>query len=149
MRQTNVNKDQYLFLRDKLNSLYKNKPSDIDVSKVVDTFYQAGENSGLKGLQAARRLERQAFLRQERFLNRNTGDLKIATETKLSRIGTDKPLSRQEMQHIKELEEYIKHPIISDAGKINKLNRAKDLVSKTKERLTLGWVRGNRGRWYK
>ena len=137
-RETYVNKDQYLFLRDKLNSLYKNKPSDIDVGKVVDSFYQAGEKSGLTGLQVARKLEREAFRQEGKFLNRNTGDLKIATEAKLNRIGTDKPLSRQEMQHILELQQYVKHPIIPDAAKINKLNRAKDIIKKTKERATWG-----------
>ena len=60
-RETLVNKDQYTFLRDKLNSLYKNKPSDIDVNKVADKFYQSGEDSGIKGLQLARKLKREAF----------------------------------------------------------------------------------------
>jgi len=133
-RETLVNKEQFLFLRDKLNALYKNKPSDIDVSKVVDSFYQAGENSGLKGLQAARALEREAFYQEGKFLNRNTGDLKIATEAKLNRIGTDKPLSLQDTKHIEELQKYVKHPIISDAGKINKLNRAKKIIKTLKQR---------------
>jgi hypothetical protein len=61
LRETNVNKEQYLFLRDKLNALYKNKPSDIDVSKVVNQFYQDGENAGIKGLQEARALQRKVF----------------------------------------------------------------------------------------
>ncbi|HNX03845.1 MAG TPA: hypothetical protein PKM71_09295, partial [Candidatus Cloacimonas sp.] len=114
-RQTLVNKDQFTFLRDKLNTLYKNKPSDVDVSSVVNQFYTDGENSGIKGLQQARQLTREAFQNESKFLNRNTGDLKIATEQKLSRIGTDKPLSKQELDHIRELERYIGHPIEKDA----------------------------------
>ena len=131
-RQTLVNKEQFLFLRDKLNSLYKGKPSDIDVSKVVDSFYQSGENSGLNGLQAARKLEREAFLKADKFLD-NKGDLRIANEVKLSRIGTDKPLSQQEMKHILELQGYVKHPIITDATKINKLNQAKATIKRAKQ----------------
>lgn len=60
-KETLVNKDQFLFLRDKLNSLYKNKPSDIDVSKVVNKFYQSGEDAGIKGLQQARQLQKRVF----------------------------------------------------------------------------------------
>lgn len=138
-RRTLVNKEQFLFLRDKLNSLYKNKPSDMDVSKVADRFYQAGEDSGLKGLQAARKLEREAFYQEEKFLD-NRGDLRIASEAKLNRIGTDKPLSKQEMAHIEELQRYVKHPIISDAGKINKLNEAKSLTAKRKEQIKWGAI---------
>lgn len=131
-RETMVNKDQYLFLRDKLNSLYKNKPSDMDVRKVVDTFYQSGEDSGLKGLQEARKLEREAFFKADKFLD-NRGDLRIATEGKLNRIGTDKPLSKAEMAHIEELQKYVKHPIIKDAESINKLNQAKLSLQRKKD----------------
>jgi len=122
-RQTSVNKEQYLFLRDKLNSLYKGKPSDIDVSKVVDKFYQSGEDSGLKGLQEARRLEKEAFRKLDKFVDAK-GDLKIATEAKLSKVGTKRPLSKQDMDHIKELEGYINSPILSEAEKINKINQS-------------------------
>ncbi len=140
--KTLVNKDQFTFLRDKLNALYKNKPSDIDVSKVVNQFYQDGENAGIKGLQNARALTREAFVQESKFLNKNTGDLKIATEAKLSRIGTDKPLSRQEMEHIRELQKYIKHPIETDATKINKLNAAKDAVKEIKKTTKKWALRG-------
>ncbi len=76
MRETLVNKDQYTFLRDKLNSLYKNKPSDIDVSKVVNEFYQSGENSGIKGLQIARELTKKAFEIEDKLdVNKITRDL--------------------------------------------------------------------------
>ena len=122
-RETLVNKDQYTFLRDKLNALYKNKPSDVDVSRVVNQFYADGENSGLVGLQKARALSKQAYQNESKFLNKNTGDLKIATEQKLSRIGTDKPLSKQEIDHIRELEVYTGHPILKDAVSINKINK--------------------------
>lgn len=76
MRETKVNKEQFLFLRDKLNSLYKNKPSDIDVSKVVNKFYESGEASGLKGLQEARALQRKVFEIEDKIdLNKITRDL--------------------------------------------------------------------------
>lgn len=76
MDETLVNKDQFLFLRDKLNSLYKNKPSDIDVSKVVNQFYQSGENSGIKGLQKARELQRKVFEIEDKIdVNKITRDL--------------------------------------------------------------------------
>jgi len=59
--ETLVNKKQFLFFRDKLNSLYKNKPSDIDVSGVRDAFYKSAEASGMKGLNAAKALENNVF----------------------------------------------------------------------------------------
>ena len=130
-KQTLVNKDQFLFLRDKLNSLYKNKPSDIDVSRVVDSFYQAGENSGLRGLQAARKLEREAFLKAEKFID-SKGDLKIATEAKLNKIGVGK-ISKQELEHIRELQKYVDHPILDDATKINRINQAKAGLQRKKD----------------
>ena len=130
--KTLVNKDQYTFLRDKLNSLYKNKPSDVDVSKVVNQFYTDGERSGLIGLQKARQLSREAFRNEERFLNRSTGDLKI-TESKLSRVGAKNPLSKQEIDHIAELEKYVDHPIIKDAANINKLNNAAERIRNLKK----------------
>jgi len=75
-KETRVNKDQFLFLRDKLNALYKNKPSDIDVSKVANKFYEAGEASGMKGLQAARKLEREVFQIEKKIdLNKIARDL--------------------------------------------------------------------------
>jgi hypothetical protein len=131
-KRTLVNKEQYLFLRDKLNSLYRGKPSDLNVSRVANSFYQSGENSGLKGLQNARALEREAFVKSDKYLTKN-GDLKIANESKLNKIGTDRPLSKQEMEHIKELQEYVNHPIIKDAISINKLNKAKELLKNYKQ----------------
>lgn len=122
-QKTNVNVDQYKFFRDKLNSLYKGKPSDVAVSDVVNQFYQDGENAGIKGLQLARRLQREHFAMEDMFLNGKTGDMKIATEAKLNKVGI-KPLSKAEVDHIKELEKYIGTPIISEAEKINKLNKA-------------------------
>jgi hypothetical protein len=132
-RETLVNKEQYTFFRDKLNSLYKNKPSDVDVGDVVNQFYTDGENSGIKGLQQARKLSREAFKKEEMFLNKNTGDLKIANEQKLSRIGTKKTLSKQELDHIRELEAYIGHPITRDATNINKINEAIDKINRIKK----------------
>ena len=141
-RETLVNKDQYTFLRDKLNALYKGKPSDVDVSKVVNQFYMDGENSGIIGLQKARSLTRQAFRKQEMFLNGNTGDLKIATEQRLGRIGSKSTLSDQELTHIRELEQYIGRPIITDAVKINKLNRAAERFENLKKESLKWGVRG-------
>jgi hypothetical protein len=132
-RETLVNKEQYTFFRDKLNSLYKNKPSDVDVGDVVNQFYADGEKSGIKGLQQARKLSREAFKKKEMFLNSNTGDLKIANEQKLSRIGTKKTLSKQELDHIRELEAYVGHPITKDATNINKINAALERIKKIKK----------------
>jgi len=87
MNETLVNKEQFTFLRDKLNSLYKNKPSDIDVSKVVNEFYQAGENSGMKGLQQARKLQRTLFDIEDRIdVNKITRDLVKAKNPQWSKV---------------------------------------------------------------
>lgn len=130
-RETLVNVDQYTFFRDKLNNLYKNKPSDVDVSKVVNQFYQDGENSGIKGLQKARELSRKSFEIQDRFID-SKGDLKIANEAKLSKLGVGK-LSKQDLDHIKEIEDYIGQPIASEAEKINKINRSFKNIRRAKD----------------
>ena len=61
MRETKVNKKQFIFFRDKLNALYKNKSSDIDVSGVRDAFYKSGEDAGMEGLNIAKSLENKVF----------------------------------------------------------------------------------------
>ena len=87
MNETLVNKEQFTFLRDKLNALYKNKPSDIDVSKVVNEFYQAGENSGMKGLQQARELQRKLFEIEDKIdVNKITRDLVKAKNPQWSKV---------------------------------------------------------------
>lgn len=116
LRETLVNKDQYTFLRDKLNSLYKNKPSDVDVSKVVNRFYADGEASGIKGLQQARSLQRQAFQARENLYRKG-----LIAEKKLDKFQT---LSAAEKRQLSEIEKYIGEPFIDD---LDKLTAAKEL----------------------
>jgi hypothetical protein len=116
LRETLVNKDQYTFLRDKLNSLYKNKPSDVDVSKVVNRFYADGEASGIKGLQQARGLQRQAFQARENLYRKG-----LIAEKKLDRFQT---LSAAEKRQLSEIEKYIGEPFVDD---LDKLTAAQEL----------------------
>jgi hypothetical protein len=105
-RETLVNKDQYTFLRDKLNALYKNKPSDVDVGKVVNQFYSDGESSGIKGLQAARELQRKAFQAEENLYSKG-----LLKEGKLDKF---QQFSEAEKRQLREIEKYIGQNFVDD-----------------------------------
>lgn len=128
-----MSKEDFSTYRDALGAMLREKPSDVLVMGARNALYNSAEKSGMSGIKVARDMEKTAFQRADQFLNRNTGDLKIATEARLSRIGTDKPLSQQEIRHIQELQRYVNHPIISEADKINKLNKAKDIIRNMKQ----------------
>lgn len=115
-RETLVNKDQFMFFRDKLNSLYKGKPSDIDVNSVVNKFYESGENSGIKGLQNARRLQREVFQAQDRFKESLKGQRKLDNFQKLTEA---------EKRELREIEKYIGDPFVDDIDAIT-ADRAMD-----------------------
>jgi hypothetical protein len=110
-RETLVNKDQYTFLRDKLNSLYKNKPSDVDVSRVVNQFYADGEASGLKGLQQARSLQRQAFQAEEKYLNKQGGLKALGKERGLDKFHK---MTQDEIRQLREVENYTGVKFVDD-----------------------------------
>lgn len=112
---TNVNKEQYTFLRDKLNTLWKGKPSDVDVSKVINQFYQDGETSGIKGLQEARRRSKMVFDMKKRF-ETSQGDLKaLLQEKSLDRYYNQ---SQENIRKLKEAEKYIEMPVVDDLKKV-------------------------------
>ena len=87
MRETKVNKKQFLFFRDKLNALYKNKPSDIDVSAVRDAFYKAGEDAGMKGLNVAKEMENKVFDIEKKIdIRKITNDLVKAKNPQWTKV---------------------------------------------------------------
>ena len=121
MSETNVNKYQYQFLRDKLNSLYKNRPSDKDVGNIVNEFYANGEASGIKGLQQARSLQRQAFQAEEKFLD-SKGNIKaLGKETTLDRFHK---LSQEQVRQLREIEKYTGVNFVDD---VSNLTAAREL----------------------
>ena len=128
-----ISKEDFSTYRDALGNMLKEKPSDRLVMSARNALYDSAEKSGMTGIKKARDLEKVSYEMQSKFLNRNTGDLKIANEQKLSRIGTDKPLSKQELDHIRELEVYIGHPIVKDARNINKVNKALEKIKNIKK----------------
>jgi len=128
-----ISKEDFSTFRDALGAMLKEKPSDILVMQARNALYNSAEKSGMTGIKAARDLEKEAFRKSKLFLS-NNGDLKVVTEAKLNKIGVGK-ISQQDLTHIEELGKYVKHPIVSDAGKINKLNNAKNLLLKRKEQL--------------
>lgn len=97
--RTLVNKGQYQFFRDKLNALYKGKPSDVDVGDVVNQFYKDGEVSGIKGLQNARALQRKAFSIEDKFQNSP-----LIKERKLNNYHN---LTEQEKRSLNELQSLV------------------------------------------
>lgn len=119
-KETLVNKDQYTFLRDKLNALYKNKPSDIDVSKVVNQFYADGETSGIKGLQQARDLQRKAFQAEDSLYNKG-----LIKEGKLDNF---QKLSEAEKRQLKQIEDYTGQSFVDDLDSIT-ASRSLDKLS--------------------
>ena len=119
-KETLVNKDQYTFLRDKLNALYKNKPSDVDVSKVVNQFYADGETSGIKGLQQARDLQRKAFQAEDSLYNKG-----LIKEGKLDNF---QKLSEAEKRQLKQIEEYTGQSFVDDLDSIT-ASRSLDKLS--------------------
>jgi len=110
IRETKVNKYQYQFLRDKLNALYKNKPSDVDVSKVVNQFYQDGENAGIKGLQQARTLQREAFRAEKNLYN--------SALIKEKKLDTFQKMSEAEKRKLQQIEYYTGERFLDDLDAI-------------------------------
>jgi len=108
--RTLVNKDQFVFLRDKLNALYKNKPSDIDVSKVVNQFYDDGERAGIKGLQQARSMQRKAFQAEENLYNKP-----LIKERKLDKFQN---LSQAEKRQLMDIEKYTGEKFVDDLDQL-------------------------------
>ncbi len=106
---TNVNKDQYQFFRDKLNSLYKGKPSDVDVSDVVNQFYKDGENSGIKGLQNARILQKKAFDIEDNYSN-------LVKERSFDKFHT---LPQEQIRNMQSLERKVGVPFMDDLEKVS------------------------------
>ncbi len=109
-KQTLVNKYQYTFLRDKLNALYKNKPSDIDVNRVVNQFYKDGEKSGIIGLQKARTLQREAFQAEENLYSSS-----LIKEKKLDAF---QKMSEAEKRKLQQIEYYTGERFIDDLDTI-------------------------------
>jgi len=58
--EVRVSRTELCMLRDKLNNLYKDRGFDRKVFDIIDTLYADAEKAGLKGVQAARRLTRDA-----------------------------------------------------------------------------------------
>lgn len=113
-QKTLVNKYQYTFLRDKLNSLYKNKSSDIDVGQVVNQFYSDGERAGIKGLQEARRLQRESFQAEENL--QKGGMFGERGANKLDKYHT---FTDAEKKHLNDVEKYINVPFTKDLEKVS------------------------------
>lgn len=111
-RHTYVNKDQYTFLRDKLNSLYRSRPSDINVAAISDKFYSSGEAAGAKGLQAARALQRDIFSFEDQYKDK-FGRLRFFKEGKLDRFH-ESSFSKQDLRDLQRLEKYLGVDIIDD-----------------------------------
>lgn len=117
-----LSKDQYTLLRDNLNGLYKETPTDRNIAQIMNRFYADGETSGLKGLLKAREMERAAFEAEDKFLNSA-----LIKERKLSNFH-EKSFTSEEFRQLKEAEKYIGVDFIDDldtltAGKyLDKLN---------------------------
>ena len=104
---------------------------------VKEALDNSAIDAGIKDLSKAKNAYKTARNMESRFLTK-TGDLKFAAagsnaENTLSKIGMNKNLPKQTLDHIKELEKYINHPITKDATGINKINEALDWIKKAKK----------------
>lgn len=95
-RETLINKNQFQLIRDNLNQLYREAPSDINLSKVISQLHIDADASGIQGLQIARKAFREARQLEDRFLNSP-----IIKERKLDKIFK---LSGEEMRSLRDLE---------------------------------------------
>ncbi|MFA6067512.1 MAG: hypothetical protein WC810_02925 [Janthinobacterium sp.] len=145
-RRTLVNKDQYTFLRDKLNSLYKNKPSDVDVSKVVNQFYQDGEVSGLKGIQAARAMQRKTFQAEAKFLDSN-GNLKaLGKEGSLDKFHK---LTKDQVRQLKEIESFTGEKFVDDLDKLTASRYLDEFSKLDGKKIASDLIRAKNPNWTK
>jgi hypothetical protein len=94
-----INKAQYKLLRDNLNDLYREKPSDIDLAKVMESFYDDGERAGFTGLKKARRLFRESREMTDKFMSKS-----LIKERKLSNFHK---LTGEEKRTIDDISKYI------------------------------------------
>ena len=133
-------KTEFVRRRSRLVDLQQSKNGEISgaATRLKDALEADVESFGYGPIRQAKREYAIAKENESKFLNRNSGDMKIATEARLSRIGTEKPLSKQEMDHLKELERYLGHPITKDAEGINKLNFGRSRLKKIKEKAGYG-----------
>ena len=127
-REIPLTKDQYTLLRDNLNALYKETPTDRNISEIMGVFYQDGENAGLKGLQEARRLQREHFQAMDKFTNKNTGQIKGFGERTLDRFHS---LTGDQKRSLQEIANYIGDKnLLSDLSDINSAKHINQIAEK-------------------
>ena len=133
-----MDKQTFLGTRRNIGDMLTQNP---EIDRVIMPVKEALDNSaidaGIKDLSKAKNAYKTARNMESRFLTK-TGDLKFAAagsnaENTLSKIGMNKNLPKQTLDHIKELEKYINHPITKDATGINKINEALDWIKKAKK----------------
>lgn len=121
-----MSKEDFSTYRDALGAMLREKPTDTLVMSARNALYNSAEKSGMTGIKTARDLERSAFTAKDKFLT-NTGDLKY-NEKIFARIGKNDGkttgLTKDQIQHLKELENYTGKNILKDANQINRLHKA-------------------------
>ena len=101
---------QFSELRDALNSLYRENPYDRNIAKVMNQLYTDGETSGLKGLQVARALQRQAFQAEENLAKKS-----LINQNKLNNFHK---LTEAEKRQLKAIEQYTGENFVDDLDAI-------------------------------
>lgn len=93
-----VPKNDFILFRDQINKLYKDVPSDRDVYSILNGLYDDAEKSGIKGINAARSLQRQAFEAESSNLGKAISDLSdpIKLDRTLSSLGNPKNYNLRE-----------------------------------------------------
>lgn len=125
--EVRLNKKQFMELRDALNDLYRENPYDRNIAKVMNNLYADGEKAGFKGLQAARDLQRKAFVAERKFINKSTGQLKaLGSEKNLDRYQF---LPKESIRQMKDIEDYIGVKFIDDVDAITAAREAEKLTS--------------------
>lgn len=123
-------KTEFLRRRSRLTDLQQSPNGEVSrkATMLKDALDSDAEMFGMKGLREAKSAYKQALEKEGRFLNRNTGDFKFG-ESKLSKVGGNLP--SQDVEALKELENYIGKPFIDELSKVNKLREFQETFKGT------------------
>lgn len=116
-----LSKEQWKMVRDMFGNLYKEKPTDMDLSVVRNALYADGEASGLKGLQSVRKASARMFKAEKKFQG---GAL-----TKEGTLKRYHKLAKQQQRDLDELASYIGDDFVDDLKVITAAQEA-DLIGK-------------------
>jgi len=124
--ETKVNKNQWQLMRDNLNQLHNETPSDVNLSKIINQLHLDADKTGLPGINKARSTFRQAKQLEKKYLNSP-----LIKEKKLDKIFN---LTEKELRDVDDLEKAlnikVKTPAM-DIASARELSKIDNVVSES------------------